>query len=146
MAQSVTSHKREVEAGKVGKGFVPGLKWELFRASLVIVIPKQSGPPLYAIDPTAVPAALVPTTARPLRLIIVVPLVEELLVTVIGPVATPAAVWLGFNVSGKVTRDVVNPLPVKVAPSIVTGSVPVDVNVMDRVRGGVHNRILKGDR
>jgi hypothetical protein len=38
MAQSVTSHKREVEAGKVGKGFVPGLKWELFRASLVIVI------------------------------------------------------------------------------------------------------------
>ena len=43
------------------------------------------------------------------------------------------AVWDGFKVSGKVLPDMLNPIPVKTAPLIVTGAVPVDVTTIDRV-------------
>jgi hypothetical protein len=100
------------------------------------------GLPLYAnvLTETGVAA---PATAKPFRLITVVLPVEALLDTVICPVATPeavgrnctlsVAVWEGFKVSGKVLPDMLKPVPVKAAPPIVTGSVPVDVNSMDCV-------------
>jgi hypothetical protein len=79
----------------------------------------------------------------PLRLITVVALVVELLVTVSWPVTGPAAegrnctlsvaVWEGFKVSGNVAPNNVNPVPVSVAALTVTGSVPVDVKVTDCV-------------
>jgi hypothetical protein len=39
------------------------------------------------------------------------------------------AAWPGFNVTGKVNPDTVKPVPVNVAPLIVTGTEPVDVKV-----------------
>jgi hypothetical protein len=37
--------------------------------------------------------------------------------------------WLGFNVTGNAVPDTANPAPVSVAPLIVTGRIPVEVNV-----------------
>ncbi len=37
--------------------------------------------------------------------------------------------WLGFNVTGNVAPDIVKPVPVSAAELIVTGAVPVEVNV-----------------
>jgi hydrogenase/urease accessory protein HupE len=55
------------------------------------------------------------------------------------PAAAPVAVgsnrtfsvtdWLGFSVTGKAAPDMVKPVPVSVAELMVTGEVPVDVNV-----------------
>jgi hypothetical protein len=69
--------------------------------------------------------------------------VEELLAMVSCPVVTPAAmgsnstsniaVWPGFNVAGKLSPDIVKPVPVSVAELMVTGAVPVDVRVTDCV-------------
>ena len=39
------------------------------------------------------------------------------------------AVWLGFNVSGKLTPEIVNPVPVIVAALMMTGAEPVDFKV-----------------
>jgi hypothetical protein len=81
----------------------------------------------------------------PVRLIVAVPLVEELLVMVNLPEAAPAVVgsnctvsvaaWLGFSVSGKVAPDIVNPVPVRVAALMVTDAVPEEVRVRDCVAG-----------
>jgi hypothetical protein len=59
------------------------------------------------------------------------------------PVTAPAAVgsnctfrvtdWAGFRVIGKVAPDTVKPVPVNAAELIVTGAVPVDVNVSGSV-------------
>ena len=38
--------------------------------------------------------------------------------------------WAGFRVTGKVAPDIVNPVPLNAAELIVTGAVPVEVNVM----------------
>ena len=43
------------------------------------------------------------------------------------------AAWPGFNVTGNVTPDTMKPAPVSAAALIVTGAVPVDVKVTDRV-------------
>jgi len=43
------------------------------------------------------------------------------------------AVWLGLRVSGRATPDTVNPVPVTAIALIVTGAVPVEVNVTDCV-------------
>jgi hypothetical protein len=84
-------------------------------------------------------------TPVPLRLIVVLPPVDELLVRVNLPEAAPAVVgsnrtvsvatWPGFNVTGKVTPDIVNPVPVSVAALMVTGAVPEEVRVRDCVAG-----------
>ena len=37
--------------------------------------------------------------------------------------------WFGFKVAGNVAPDTVNPLPLNVAELMVTGAVPVEVNV-----------------
>jgi hypothetical protein len=76
---------------------------------------------------------------NPLRLITAVLAVEELLVIVSCPVAAPGTVgsncnvsvvcWPGFNVSGNVAPDTVNPAPVNVAALTVTGSDPVEAKV-----------------
>ena len=39
-------------------------------------------------------------------------------------------VWPGFKVVGKVAPDIVNPAPLNAAELIVTGAVPIEVNVM----------------
>ena len=37
--------------------------------------------------------------------------------------------WVGFKVTGNVAPDIVKPVPLKVAELMVTGAVPVEVNV-----------------
>lgn len=79
----------------------------------------------------------------PLRLITDVLPVEELLLIVRSPVTAPVdaglnctfnvAVWPGFNVIGNAAPGVVKLEPVSVAPLMVTGAVPVDVNVISCV-------------
>jgi hypothetical protein len=59
------------------------------------------------------------------------------------PVTAPAAVgsnftlratdWVGFKVTGKVDPDIVNPVPLNAAELMVTGAVPVEVNVTGSV-------------
>jgi hypothetical protein len=81
----------------------------------------------------------------PLRLTTVVPPLEELLVMVSCPLATPTAVgsnstlgvtaWPGFNVTGNLTPDMVKPAPFSVAALIVTGAVPVAFNARDCAAG-----------
>ena len=41
--------------------------------------------------------------------------------------------WVGFSVTGKVAPDIVNPVPVNAAELMVTGAVPVEVNVTGSV-------------
>jgi hypothetical protein len=43
--------------------------------------------------------------------------------------------WVGFKVTGKVAPDIVKPVPVNVAELMVTGAVPVEVNVTGNVDG-----------
>jgi hypothetical protein len=43
--------------------------------------------------------------------------------------------WVGFRVTGKVAPDIVKPVPVNVAELMVTGAVPVEVNVTGSVDG-----------
>jgi hypothetical protein len=79
----------------------------------------------------------------PLRAITAVPLVDELLWMVSCPVKAPAVAGsnctsrvtarLGFNVTGKVAPDIVKPVPLNIAELIVTGAVPVEVNVTGSV-------------
>lgn len=45
------------------------------------------------------------------------------------------AVWVGFNVSGKVAPETENPVPLTLAELTVTGAVPVDDSVTDCVAG-----------
>jgi len=71
--------------------------------------------------------------------------VDELLTSVNWPVAAPTAVgsntmliaadWFGFRVTGYVAPEAVNPLPLNVAPLMVTATLPVDVRVRDCVVG-----------
>jgi hypothetical protein len=75
----------------------------------------------------------------PLRFTTAVLLIKELLLIVSRPTDVPAAIgsncissvaaWPGFNVSGSVAPKMVKPPPVSIAALIVTGAVPVDVNV-----------------
>jgi hypothetical protein len=107
----------------------------------------QASVPDPVIDALPQVSALNATGATPVPLSVTaaVPLVEELLVIVTIPVAAPAvvgsnftdsvAVWLGFNVNGKVAPDIVNPFPVGVAALMVTGDVPAEVKVSDCVAG-----------
>jgi hypothetical protein len=84
---------------------------------------------------TAVPVPVRPMTA--------VPLVEEVLWMVNWPVTAPAVAgsnctlritdWAGFRVIGKVAPDIVNPVPLNAAALMVTGAVPVEVNVTGSV-------------
>jgi len=98
------------------------------------------------------PAAAVPV---PVRLITAVALVDELLWIVTCPVAAPAVVgsnctcsvtdWVGFKVAGNVAPDIVKPVPVRVPELMVTGDVPVEVNVTGSVVG-VFNATLPNAR
>jgi hypothetical protein len=75
----------------------------------------------------------------PLRLTTAVLLVDESLWMVSCPAAGPVVVgsnctstvtdWVGFKVTGNVAPDIVKPVPVRVPELMVTGAVPVDVNV-----------------
>jgi hypothetical protein len=66
-------------------------------------------------------------------------LVDELLWMVSNAVAAPVAVgsnctfsvtdWVGFKVTGNVAPDIVKPVPVSAPELMVTGDVPVEVNV-----------------
>jgi hypothetical protein len=86
---------------------------------------------------SAVPVSL--SVPVPFRLTTAVPLVEELLWIVSWPDAAPVVVgsnftfsvtdWFGFKVTGNVPPESVKPVPLTVAELIVTGAVPVEVNV-----------------
>jgi hypothetical protein len=88
------------------------------------------------------PAPAVPV---PVRLITAVALVDELLWIVTCPVAAPVVVgsnctcsvtdWVGFKVTGNVAPDIVKPVPVSAPELMVTGAVPVEVNVTGSVFG-----------
>ena len=77
----------------------------------------------------------------PLRATTVVEPVDESLLIVICPLATPVAVGryctcnvidcVGFNVAGKLLPTIVKPAPVIAVELTVTGAVPVDVKVND---------------
>jgi hypothetical protein len=91
---------------------------------------------------TATTTAAVPVPLRPIAAVL---FVEELLAMVSWPVAAPTAAgsnstfsvvsWLGLKLAGNSTPDTEKPAPVSVAPSIVTGTVPVEVIVTDCVAG-----------
>jgi hypothetical protein len=86
-----------------------------------------------------------PAAPVPVRLITAVALVDELLWIVSCPVAAPLVVgsnctcsvtdWVGFRVTGNVAPDIVNPVPVRAPELMVTGDVPVEVNVTGSVVG-----------
>ena len=79
----------------------------------------------------------------PLSVTCVVPPVVELLLTVKVPAAAPVAVgsnctlsitdWFGFNVTGKVAPESLKPVPCNAAELIMTGAVPDEVSVSERV-------------
>ncbi len=79
----------------------------------------------------------------PLRLITAVLLVDELLWMVSCPAAAPVAAGsnctssvtarFGFKVTGNVAPDIVKPVPPSVPELMVTGAVPVEVNVTGSV-------------
>jgi hypothetical protein len=53
---------------------------------------------------------------------------------VAGSNCTSSAIAIvGFKVTGKVAPDIVKPVPVNIAELMVTGAVPVDVNITGRV-------------
>jgi hypothetical protein len=72
-----------------------------------------------------------------------VPLVDELLWMDSWPVTAPVAAGsnctssviarLGFKVTGNVAPDIVKPVPLNVAELMITGAVPVEVNVTDSI-------------
>ncbi|HEX4064418.1 MAG TPA: hypothetical protein VHZ09_00230, partial [Acidobacteriaceae bacterium] len=80
----------------------------------------------------------------PLRLMAMEP-IEQLLVSVMAPVALPAtvgskvafnvAVWPACRLSGKETPDIEYPAPVRLPELTVKGAVPLDVRVIDWVAG-----------
>jgi len=86
-----------------------------------------------------------PAAPVPVRLITAVALVDELLWIVTCPVAAPVVVgsnctfsvtvWVGFKVTGNVAPDMVKPVPVSAPELMVTGDVPVEVNVTGSVVG-----------
>lgn len=111
----------------------------------VFVVPDTEAANCFVV-PTAVENAVGVTTmattcavAVPLRLIAVVPPVDELLVMVSEPVAAPATVglncilrvwlWPGLSVSGNVAPDILNPEPVRTAELIVTAWEPTEAKV-----------------
>ena len=87
----------------------------------------------------SVNCGLVAAVPVPLRLTTAVLLVDESLWIVNWPEATPVAVgsnctfsvtdWPGFKVTGNVAPDTVKTVPLVVAELMVTGAVPVEVNV-----------------
>ena len=82
---------------------------------------------------------LATTVPVPLRLTTAVLLVDESLWIVSWPEAAPVTAgsnctfsvtdWPGFKVTGNVPPDIVKPVPVNAAELMVTGAVPVEVNV-----------------
>ena len=91
----------------------------------------------------------------PVRLITTVPLLEELLWMVSCPVSAPTVAGsnctssviaiVGVKVTGKVAPDIVKPVPLNIAELMVTGDVPVEVNVTGRV-DAVFRVTLPNDR
>jgi hypothetical protein len=87
-----------------------------------------------------VAAAVVPVPVRPIS---AVALLADVLWTVSSPVTAPAVAgsnftfrvtdWVGFRVTGNVAPDIVNPVPLNDAELMVTGTVPVEVNVTGSV-------------
>jgi hypothetical protein len=81
----------------------------------------------------------------PLRLIAAVLLADELLWMVSRPGTAPAVVGsnstssvsakFGFKVTGNVAPEIANPIPINVAELMVTGPVPVELNVTGWVVG-----------
>ncbi len=81
--------------------------------------------------------------AVPLRLMLDVAPLDELLVSVTVPLTAPAAVglntissvavWPGFRVSGKLTPEIVYPAPLTEPALNVTAEVPDEVSVIDAV-------------
>jgi hypothetical protein len=77
--------------------------------------------------------------AVPLRPIVTVAFVDELLEIVNWPVAVPTvvglnvsvrlSVWPGLSLAGKVTEDLENPVPVSEMELMVSAAVPLEVRV-----------------
>ncbi len=75
----------------------------------------------------------------PLSVTVLVPPLDELLETVMVPLAAPAAVgskrtcsvidWPGFNVAGKLAPEMAKPLPATITECTVSAAVPEDVRV-----------------
>ena len=118
----------------------PPLGAAALRVTVQASVPAAVMVPLVQLSELSAAAVAVPV---PLRLTTAEGLVEELLVMVNCPVAAPAvegsnckvsvAAWLGFNVTGNEAPDIVKPVPDSAAALMVTGAVPVDVNVSNFV-------------
>ncbi len=88
----------------------------------------------------------------PLRLRDMEP-IEQLLVSVMDPVAAPATVgskvassvadWPACRVRGKETPDMENPVPARLAALMVKGAVPLEVRVTDCVAGALRFTLPK---
>lgn len=110
-------------------------------AAAAFSVTVQLSVPAVVIDPLLQLNALSTGTPVPLKLTEVEVPEVELLVSSSAPVAAPAAVGSnctlsvavcpGFNVSGKLAPDTVNPVPATVPELMVTAAAPVDDRVTD---------------
>ncbi len=130
----------------------------LARATVVAVVADEVSETVQASVPAPVSVALPQETALsvegacpvPLRAIVAEPL-EALLVIVSDPLTAPAAagskpivnvaVWPGFNVTGVLKPNTVNPAPVTDTPLIVRAAVPEEVSVNDFVADAFSNSL-----
>jgi hypothetical protein len=98
--------------------------------------------PKFSLTELTASSGLSAAVLVPLREMTVVPPTNELLLIVSCPLADPVATgsnctcsvidWVGLNVAGRLPPTRVNPAPVTLAESTVTGAVPVEIRVTDR--------------
>ncbi len=103
----------------------------------------QVSVPAPVIDPVVHVKPLSTGCPVPLRLMVDVAPLDELLISVTVPLTAPAAVglntissvavWPGFRVSGKLTPEIVKPAPLTEPALNVTAAVPDEVSVIDAV-------------
>ncbi len=103
----------------------------------------QASVPAPVIEPLVQLSPLSTGCPVPLRVMVDVVPVDELLVSVTVPLTAPAvvgakptvrvAVWPGFRVSGKLTPDIVKPVPLTDPALRTSGAVPEEVSVTDPV-------------
>ena len=104
-----------------------------FSVTVQLSVPAPVIDPLVQLNPLGTGCPV------PLRPMVLLEPVDELLVSVTVPLAAPpevgenptvsVAVWPGFNVSGKLTPDILKPAPVSVPALMVSAAVPDEVRV-----------------
>lgn len=158
VSQGSTSQKRRVETGKDGNGVKvcsivnpkKSLEMGVWGFGGIRVV--RSWLPPYVNEPGG-PSPPGSLTAVPLRLILDEPLDEEVLAIVIWPDAAPVETGLystsivaetpGFKVIGKAGPENANRAPVTAAAVMVTGAVPLDIKLTERLATEFNGTLVK---